>query len=218
MNSLQVLFYSDKLHTTHLAVIHWCLLFLHQGDRVVIGVPKWSVAINASFGVFMSWKYVTLGANTLKPSSESMVHPLTPALTVAIWNSENPYYKDTSQVKISSSTTYLHHQNNNPDEHHIHSYLKRHKHHPGLDKWYIYMWLYVFVIWGGISNFMDKHAHGGLSTSEFAFGTTPGIIKLISYILWAPIYYYDVEEKFISTKEKINWWIGPTHSCGDSLI
>ena len=80
-----------------------------------------------------------------------------------------------------------------------------------------YVWLYALFLWVLISNCMDKPSHGHLSTYKISFGTTPDTIQFMQYKLWDPIYYYDTEKKFPSTKEQCGHWLGPAQHFGDVL-
>ena len=52
-------------------------------------------------------------------------------------------------------------------------------------------------------NIMSEDRHSGKTPTEVATGLTPDISAYIHHKFYNPVYYYDQDEKFPSTKEQL---------------
>ena len=65
------------------------------------------------------------------------------------------------------------------------------------------LWFYALLFWVGIMNIMSKEKHGGKTPFEVTTGHTPDISNFIHHKFYDPVYYYDQDKKFRSTKEQL---------------
>ena len=56
-----------------------------------------------------------------------------------------------------------------------------------------------------------------MNPHEIATGYTADVSAYLDFTFYDPIYYYDEEEKFPSSKEQLGLWLGPTINCGDAM-
>ena len=66
-------------------------------------------------------------------------------------------------------------------------------------------------------NILSEDMHKGKTPTESATGYTPDISAYIHLQFYDPVYYYDQDEKFPSTKEKLGRWLGPVDHVGDQM-
>ena len=57
-----------------------------------------------------------------------------------------------------------------------------------------------------------------MNPHEIATGVTADVSAYLDFTFYDPIYYYDEEEKFPSSKEQLGCWLGPTINCGDAMM
>ena len=92
------------------------------------------------------------------------------------------------KYNIYSITNAPHHSQQNPTERRIQVYKKGTNTTIYQTVATSYMWLYILLIWYGISNCLNDPYHGNWSDHEIAFGTTPGTNQVMHYTLWDPFY------------------------------
>ena len=109
------------------------------------------------------------------------------------WNEIYRWYN------ISSSTTEPHHPHQNPAERRIQEYKKgtnRILDRTGAPS---YLWFYALLLWVGLLNVLfDPNL--GTNPHEIATGYTADVSAYLDFTFYNPIYYYDEEEKFPSSR------------------
>ena len=121
------------------------------------------------------------------------------------------------EYNISCSTTEPYHHQKNPAECKTKEYKKGTNIILDCTEAPIHLWFHAIMLWVGIINVLSEPAHKGRSCLEMFTGYMPDISHYTDYTFYDPVYYYDAEEKFPSTKEQIGHWLGPTKNCGDAL-
>ena len=66
-------------------------------------------------------------------------------------------------------------------------------------------------------NIKSEEKHNSKTPYQVATGHTPDISPFIHHKFYDPIYYYDPDEKFPSTKEQLGKWLGPADNTGDAM-
>ena len=66
-------------------------------------------------------------------------------------------------------------------------------------------------------NILSEEKHDKRTPTEVATGHIPNISAYIHHKFYDPIYYYDEDEKFPSTKEQLGRWLGPVEHVGDAM-
>ena len=120
------------------------------------------------------------------------------------------------RYNISSSTTEPHHPHQNPAERRIQEYKKGTNHILDRTGAPSYLWFYALLLWVGLLNILFG-PNLGMNPHKIATGYTADVSAYLDFTFYDPIYYYDEEEKFPSSKEQLGHWLGPTINCGDAM-
>jgi hypothetical protein len=120
--------------------------------------------------------------------------------------------------EVKESLSEAGHPNQNPVESRAIKWLKRagerllnHTRAPD----FVWIWAYQYLAL--VNNWTADRILRWKCPHTNHFGVTPDISALLSFHIYEPIYYLDIEEHTPFSKEKAGYWLGVAHSVGDAL-